>query len=488
MATPSVGDVLVGKYRVDRVLGEGGMGVVFAATNTLLDQPVAIKVLRAEVLSDATVRKRFEREARAAAKLQSDHVARVLDVGELPDGEPYLVMEFLSGEDLANAIIAQGRLSPTEAVDAVLEACDAVAEAHALGIVHRDLKPANLFRAKLVDGTTRIKVLDFGIAKKIVSNGSSSTTTGHGLTGSTQLLGSPLYMSPEQLVGGTKIDARTDVWSFGVILFELLSGTSPFDAGSIPQVFAAILERAVPPLPSRWPEVPAELDKVVARCLSRDPKNRFASAADLSRALAPFGSAKSKRAVERAMKFLPAAGLDLATDDRATVKPSTEADPGRGASTATAETRVGDGPAVSAKSGVSPAANTNTSLTADVRRPANKTWIYAAVGAVVVAAGVGVSFALRSPEAPASATATAAPTGAPAGSTAPSAIAEGPPPTIVPKTAPSAVTADSAAPSAAPSASAAPLASQARTPSRPTAIPPRTPSTISTKPTYTRPD
>jgi serine/threonine protein kinase len=224
--SPSVitGAMLAGKYRIEHVLGEGGMGVVVAATNEALRQRVAIKLLRSGALANAKALGRFEREARAAASLRSNHVARVLDVGKLEDGRPYMVMEYLEGQDLGDVIDRVGEMPVHEAVDYVLQACEAIAEAHAAGIIHRDLKPKNLFLSRTVDGRPLVKVLDFGISKM------EDAAEDMSLTRTTEIIGSPSYMSPEQLRASKGVDVRTDIWALGVILFELLTKKLPFQA------------------------------------------------------------------------------------------------------------------------------------------------------------------------------------------------------------------------------------------------------------------
>jgi len=209
----ATGDVVAGKYRVDRPLGAGGMGVVVAATHVELDRPVAIKVLLSGAAKDPDVVARFSREARAAAKIRSEHVARVLDVGLLPSGLPFMVMEYLEGEDLAWRLTQQACLPLPEIAQYVLEACEALAEAHAAGIIHRDLKPANLFLATRPDRSRIVKLLDFGISKSPVGAAGAVTST-------QAVMGSPVYMSPEQLVSAKNVDARSDVWSLGVVLYE----------------------------------------------------------------------------------------------------------------------------------------------------------------------------------------------------------------------------------------------------------------------------
>lgn len=218
------GQMLAGKYRVERILGVGGMGVVVAAHHVQLDESVAIKLLLPEKGGTPISARRFVREARAAVKIKSEHVARVFDVGTLEDGAPFIVMEFLEGSDLADWLARNGPLPIPQAVDFVLQACVALAEAHQLGIVHRDLKPSNLFCTRRSDGQITVKVLDFGISKmRDVGVSVSGAATGEGT-----LLGSPLYMSPEQLNSSRDVESATDVWSLGVVLYQLLSGAMPF--------------------------------------------------------------------------------------------------------------------------------------------------------------------------------------------------------------------------------------------------------------------
>jgi serine/threonine-protein kinase len=285
------GDVVGGKYRVDRILGAGGMGIVVAAMQTDLERPVALKFLLPQVLERTDQVARFSREARAAAKLQSEHVAHVLDVGALPGGAPYIVMEYLEGEDLARTVARRGPLPPAEAVGYLLEASEALAEAHALGIVHRDLKPANLYLATRTHGQPMLKVLDFGLSKVSAAN--------EQVTSDSALLGSPLYMSPEQLLSARTVDARSDIWSLGVTLYELLTATPPFPADKIPLLIAAVLHGQAEPIEARRPDLAPELRAVVGRCLQRAAADRFADISELARALAPHGPPGSQAAVER---------------------------------------------------------------------------------------------------------------------------------------------------------------------------------------------
>ena len=274
---PQPGDTIDGKYVLVRVLGTGGMGVVFEAEHLRLKQRCAIKMLSPEMLREADIIHRFEREARASALLKSPHVTRVTDVATTADGVPYIVMELLTGHDLDGELQARGHVPYPLAVDYMLQACAAVAEAHAAGIIHRDLKPGNLFLAQDPDGVM-VKVLDFGISKMMEEE---SKLTSAGMT-----MGTALYMSPEQLRSAAQVDARSDIWSLGVILYELLCGQTPF-TGSVTQVAAAIVTEDAPDIARRC-ALPPELAAIIHRTLRRAPGERFANVSDLMFALIPF--------------------------------------------------------------------------------------------------------------------------------------------------------------------------------------------------------
>jgi serine/threonine-protein kinase len=287
---------LAGKYRVERILGAGGMGVVVAAHHVELDTPVAVKFVLPSLLGERDVLVRFAREARASAKITNEHVARVFDVGTLENGAPYMVMEFLQGEDLGQWIQRRGPLAVEQAVEFVLQACVAVAEAHGLGIVHRDLKPSNMFCVRRSDGQLTIKVLDFGISK--VSAGDVGVHDAS-LTQTSSLVGSPAYMSPEQIQNTKDLDGRTDLWSLGVVLFELLSAQQPFPGSTLPEVAVKIAMAEPVPLRSLRSQVPVALEAVIRRCLEKERARRYDSVASLARALHPFASPRGTALVDR---------------------------------------------------------------------------------------------------------------------------------------------------------------------------------------------
>jgi serine/threonine protein kinase len=272
------GDVVLGKYHVERMLGRGGMGVVMAARNIDLDALFAIKLLTCEALDDADAGDRFWSEARRAARLQSEHAIRILDVGCLDSGAPYMIMEHLTGSNLKQLVRSSGPLPVEQAVTYVLQACDAISEAHSLGIIHRDLKPSNMFLTRRRDGSPCVKVLDFGISKQQTPNDPELTKSG-------VILGSPFYMPPEQMAHSKNADARSDVWSMGTVLFELVTAKLPFRGTSMAEIVAHVLQAELTPPSQVQPGLPAALDAVVVRCLQKNPDDRYQSIDELAAAL-----------------------------------------------------------------------------------------------------------------------------------------------------------------------------------------------------------
>jgi serine/threonine-protein kinase len=281
-----VGTVLADKYRVERVLGQGGMGIVVQAMHLQLHQLVAVKFLLPEVLANPEVVQRFLQEAQLVVRLKSEHVPRVIDVGSLEDGTPYLVLEYLEGSDLAR--FARQQLTVGEVIDLVMQACEALAEAHSIGIVHRDLKPANFFITHHADGSRLLKVLDFGISK--VEQASLEAD----LPAAAPVMGTPAYMSPEQMRSARDVDHRSDIWALGVVLYELLQGTPPFVAETFGALAMKVATEPPPPLSA---QLPRGLAEIVHRCLEKDPRRRFQNVAELAHELAPYAQSTAQAAV-----------------------------------------------------------------------------------------------------------------------------------------------------------------------------------------------
>jgi serine/threonine-protein kinase len=293
------GTVLLGKYQIERVIGIGGMGAVVAAHHLQLDEHVAIKFLLPSMLSSEEVVQRFLREARAAIKIRSEHCVRVHDVGTLENGAPYMVMEFLQGQDLEGMIAQRGAMPIPETIDLVLQAGEALAEAHAIGIVHRDLKPANLFVTRRADGTPSLKVLDFGISKKTEAAGAAASVT------KTQaVLGSPRYMSPEQMKSTKDVDARADIWALGTVLYEALSGKPTFDAETMTALCAQILQEPARPLAPVRHDLPPALDAAILVSLEKERDRRYPTMAHFAAAIAPFGTHAATASAERIARVL----------------------------------------------------------------------------------------------------------------------------------------------------------------------------------------
>ena len=304
MNVPVEGEVLAGKYRIERVLGRGGMGVVLAAKHLQLGQRVAIKLLLENATQDIV--SRFIREARAAVRLRSEHAARVLDVGDLPDGSPFMVMEYLEGNDLSHLLRSGGALPVADAVLYLLHTCEAMAEAHANGIIHRDLKPANLFLTRGADGAQTIKVLDFGISKTLNDENDEMQ-----LTKTTALLGSPLYMSPEQLRSAREVTVQSDIWSLGAILYQLLAGEVPFNTRTFSELIMMVNIQPPPAMATLRAGIPPGLEAAALRCLEKSPAARFANVGELAWAIAEYGPPEARASAEKTIRTLEAAGIKV---------------------------------------------------------------------------------------------------------------------------------------------------------------------------------
>ena len=318
---PRPGDVIGAKYRVERVLGAGGMGVVLAARHLELDEMVAIKMLLPHLPASGDAAARFLREAKAAIRIRDEHVVRVLDVARLPSGSPYIVMEYLEGTDLGQLVERSGALEVDDAVTYVLQACEAIAAAHALGIIHRDLKPANLFLTHASDGAPCIKVLDFGISKVASPEGGAP-----GLTSTETVMGTPCFMSPEQLRSTRDVDGRTDIWSMGAILHALLTGAPPYDGESNADVSAKIIRDSPTPLRTLRPDASEALEATVLRCLQKDPALRLPDVASLADALAAIvahdGAKATAARVTRIASGVAATAATVRASSDARVSPS----------------------------------------------------------------------------------------------------------------------------------------------------------------------
>jgi len=304
------GALIADRYRVMRKIGEGGMGLLYACFDTVLSREVAVKLMQRSLAAEPLVAERLMREAMLAAQLRR-HVAQVFDCGMLATGEPYIVMELLSGRDMYAVLRESGPLTPEEVSTIVLQVCDGLAEAHEKGIIHRDLKPENLFRATEPSGEVVIKIVDFGVSKQL-SGRRLRAQTNPG-----ESVGSPQYMSPEQITSPSEVDPRTDIWSLGVVMYELLTGALPFNGPGTAKVCAAVLTDPVPPISDYRDDVPPALEFIVRRCLEKDRERRFSDVLQLSAALSALDARSARLASSR-----PLAASDVTDElDEAPVRP-----------------------------------------------------------------------------------------------------------------------------------------------------------------------
>ncbi len=301
----AVGDVVGERYVVDALIGEGRVSMVFAARSLMTNQRVALKCLTLEATSSGRVVERFAREARAALSIKNAHVVTVHDVGTLPSGAPFLVMEYLEGRDLETWRRARGPLSVRQAAEFALHICEALAAAHARGVVHRDIQPKNLFVAER-DGTFEIKLLDIGISQAALTGGSGLLGSNLPIVKTVELTGRPLYLSPEQLRSAAEVDERSDIWAIGMVLYEALTGKMAFAQPTITASCAAILQGQPQPIAEARADLPGGFARIIERCLRKDPSERFPNVAELADALMRYAPTRARAAAERAADGLRA--------------------------------------------------------------------------------------------------------------------------------------------------------------------------------------
>ena len=448
----TIGSVVDGKYRVDRVLGRGAMGVVVQATHEQLGERVALKFLRYRAKTGTEdFQQRFKREAKVSAMLKNEHITRVIDVGLWQGRVPYMVMDYLNGTDLREVMKSTGQLQVGTAIDYTVQICVGIAEAHAAGIVHRDLKPSNLFVTKRPDGSDLVKILDFGISKWRAGESDLDELTQTGV-----VLGSPKYMAPEQLFGSADVDARADVWSIGAILYEMLAGKPPFDLPTFTRICAELsTNNPPPPLGIRCEDVTPELEAVVMKCFERDPNKRTPDVSELAGSLldavdAPFAAPMRQKIAA----ILDPTSSPLSSSGARSMQSGTYGAMPTSGKYAAAMSATGSGRSVVAVPGATGPASTGAPHLVETeppRRGSTTPWL---VGAGLVAAAAVAYFALIGKDHPPAAvqtppsatvvtapplppvptvTASAAPSSsvaAPTASTAPSAIATAQPPPL----------------------------------------------------------
>jgi eukaryotic-like serine/threonine-protein kinase len=473
------GELIGGRYRIERILAEGGMGIIVAARHLELEETVAIKFLKEEFASKPEIVGRFAREAKAAAKIKCEYTATVHDVGISVERGPYIVMEYLEGEDLESVLQADGRLPFARATELMMQAGEAIAVAHANGIIHRDIKPANLFLVKSSHGVPFVKVLDFGVSKTALTGNVFGGTIS--LVKTQSLVGSPIYMSPEQLRGGnTEVGFASDVWSLGAVLYELITGTTAFTGSSITELCASVLETEPYPMADRVPDVPSGLADAIMKCLQKDPRKRWQSVAELVVALAPYAPKRACMSVDRVVAVSKTAGL-LPADFTA---PTTIAPPASSSAIPLApgsfQPVVRPNTLVDTQTEGAPAISTEDVDTAGVDasvRPQSTRAKVVGLGLLGAAALMGMLYFLRlaatAPEASnTTAAATAPPPTAVAATTAAATPTAPPSPVVINEPRPSALPSTAGAQPTTPRATATPFA---QAPWRPTAQPSRAP-------------
>ena len=313
------------------MIAVGGMSTVHAAWDLVESRPVAVKILLDQAKGVADLVARFRRERRILALMTSVHVPRLLGDGHLDDGTPFLVMDYLQGSTLADLLDSWGPLPFGTAASYVVQVCEAIAEAHSIGVVHRDLKPANLFVTSGASGFALVKVLDFGISKSAIGAGDGTGSNEPSLTRATDVFGSPQYMSPEQLLASRQVDHTADIWSLGVLLYEMLTGGLPFEGTTVEKVRAAVMTTRPPPMRERRPDIPYGLEAVVSRCLEKLVDDRIPTVEELARALLPFAEPRepAEADLERIIAYGPPARLPMPSDPAAALDAIEAGNPGR---------------------------------------------------------------------------------------------------------------------------------------------------------------
>jgi hypothetical protein len=392
---PQTGEVLDGKYRIERLLGEGGMGAVAKATHILRRAPVALKFMSPAVTAMAGAVDRFVNEGVAASQIDSDHVVKVYDVGRMPSGAPYLVMEYLEGRDLADVLAREGpTLNAPRAVHFVLQMLRALDAAHAVGIIHRDMKPSNCFVITKDSEADFVKLVDFGISKVRTEDADGKSAN---LTRTNSALGTPLYMSAEQAKSPRDVDARSDLYSVGAILYELLSGRTPYTSttGEFTEILFKIFTTDPDPLGALRPDLPPGLVAVVHRALAREPDVRFASALEMAEALFPFADERSAVVISRISGGLRARASMLPAGQRLAVTPIEATSRVTAADAATARTFAGPTASVPAVKVSTDAAVVRDAAGGARQKKSGSPAVLIAVAAVLILAGAGGAVALR---------------------------------------------------------------------------------------------